>query len=260
MYCELLIFPASLEGTVIHSPQARSLVGAACENYPVDPGVFCRDAQGKNLQALFAPDSEGRVLSKPPLISFGGGKGFIRLIGLGKAGVELLRSQVALICTAVGAHLQSTYSFRFNDGNCTLEPLNGYARTYFIPVMAVAKKDRDFEKIAARDTRITLEAVIPRVQQLVADGLVAQARFLDESYREAGAPEMARMEASIPTDDALDIQVFEGTPHFKLLKAGGKGKVLCVSGIALTMALDLQGPWSCGVLRSRGWGSILRAA
>ena len=60
-------------------------------------------------------------------------------------------------------------------------------------------------------------------------------------------------------DDMLDIQVFEGAPHFKELHKGMKGKVLCVSGIAFTMAGDLAGPWTCGVLRSRGWGSIRKA-
>lgn len=243
----------------MHSAQARSLVGLACEHFPIDPGVFSRDAQGKNLQAVFDPDSEGRVLPKPPLISFGGGNGFVRLVALGTKGSELLRSQAGLICTALGEHLKSPCRFRFNEGHCTLEPLSGYTRTYFIPMLALTKKDRDFEKIATRDTRITLDAVIPKIVKLVSDGLLSQARFLDESYREAGAPEKARLEQNIPTDDALDIQVFEGNPHFKALKQGGKGKVLCVSGLALTMAVDLQGPWSCGVLRSRGWGSILKA-
>ena len=69
----------------------------------------------------------------------------------------------------------------------------------------------------------------------------------------------AVLESLVGTDDMLDIQVFEGAPHFKDLHKGMKGKVLCVSGIAFTMAGDLSGPWTCGVLRSRGWGSIRKA-
>lgn len=56
-----------------------------------------------------------------------------------------------------------------------------------------------------------------KIKQLVVDGLVAQARFLDESYHAAGLPEMADLEGRIPTDDMLNIEVFKGNPYFKSL-------------------------------------------
>ena len=259
MYSELLVFSDAIKDQVMNGSTARAALAKACDNFSIDPKVFARDTAGKPLQAVFTPDADGRVLPKPPLIHFGGGKGFVRLVGLGLEGIALLKAQAPLIATALGAHFGGHISFKMNDGHCTLDTSIPIARTYFIPVLGITKKESEMKKIAARHERITLEAVTPWIQKLIVDGLVSQARLLDESYRDNGQPERAVLESLVGTDDMLDIQVFEGAPHFKELHKGMKGKVLCVSGIAFTMAGDLSGPWTCGVLRSRGWGSIRKA-
>lgn len=259
MYSELLVFSDTLKDQVVNGPQARVILAKACEHFPIDTRVFARDAQGKPLQAIFAPEADGRALPKPPLIHFGGGKGYVRLVGTGAEGVALLKSQAALIGTALGEHFGAPISFKLNDGHCRIEPLHGFVRTYFIPHLGITKKEGEMKKIAARDERVTLDAVTPWIKKLIVDGLISQARFLDDSYREIGNPDRAVLESAVGTDDMLDIQVFEGNPHFKQVHQGMKGKVLCVSGIAFTMAADLEGPWTCGVLRSRGWGSIRKA-
>jgi len=256
VYSELLIFPSKIAEPERFKTHAASILGAACANAPVDPLVFARDSHGALMQEVFDKDAEGRILSKPPHISISGGKDFFRLTAIGLRGRGVLQEQAALIGTAVGAHLDTPVRYDFREGDCSLEPLFGRMKTYYIPSMVIAKKAKDFERFAPRDRRITLDDVTDKIKQLVVDGLVAQARFLDESYHAAGLPEMADLEGRIPTDDMLNIEVFEGNPSFKSLHAGQKGKALVVGGIALTMALDLQGPWSCGMLRSRGHGRI----
>lgn len=78
------------------------------------------------------------------------------------------------------------------------------------------------------------------------------------SYRDNGQPDAAVLESLVGTDDMLDIQVFEGAPTSKsCTRHERQGAVR--AGIAFTMAGDLSGPWTCGVLRSRGWGSIRKA-
>jgi len=180
-------------------------------------------------------------------------------VGLGVEGTQLLRDNAAMIGTAVGQSLQTPYQFRFNEGHCKISPLFGYVRSYFIPVLALTKKDRVFNSIAPRDQRITLEQLAPLIRQAVTSGLISQARYLDDSYFQALTPELAKLESAIGTDESLNIEIFEGEPHFRSLNSDTKGKVLCVSGLRFTIAADLEGPWSCGVLRSRGFGRIFKA-
>lgn len=259
MYSELLLFPRSLENQCIQPDAARSIVGKACAHFPVDPRVFSRGPDGQPLNATFEPDASGRALPKPPLVSFGGGNGFIRLVGYGSEGVKVLQDNATMIGTAVGQSLQSPFRFRFNEGHCQVSPLLGFVRSYFIPMLALTKKDRDFNRIGPRDQRITLDQLVPMIRQCITSGLISQARYMDESYFEVQTPELARLESAIGTDDALNIEVFEGAPVFRSINADSKGKVLFVKGLRFTMALDLEGPWTCGVLRSRGFGRILKA-
>ena len=180
-------------------------------------------------------------------------------MGLGTEGRQVLMRQASLITTALGEYLKTPIRFKFKDGDCRISGLQGLARTYYAPVMVLAKKDRQFEVMASRDQRLTLDAVTPRIRQLVIDGLVGQASYIDQCYRASGHPELADLESQLGMDEMMDIQVFEGNPHFKHIHADQKGKALVVTGLAFTMAADLQGPWFCGHLRSRGLGRIRKA-
>lgn len=76
------------------------------------------------------------------------GAKFFRLTAIGLRGRGVLQEQAALIGTAVGAHLDTPVRYDFREGDCSLEPLFGRMKTYYIPSMVIAKKAKDFERFA----------------------------------------------------------------------------------------------------------------
>ncbi|MFN9471028.1 hypothetical protein [Acidovorax sp.] len=260
MYLELLIFPTALNGQRVYNETARSIVAKACESFAVDPRIFARGPEGNSLNAVY-PTGDGTAIAQPPLIAFGGGKGFIRLTGLGAEGVQVLRDNMQMICAALGAHYEGGYRFRFNEGHCTLAQLHGHVHSYFLPKMCISKKPRRLLQqagIQQHGERLTLEHVRPLIVEQIKNGLVAQSRFMDESYRSIGQPGMATMEGSLGTDEMLNIEVHEAGPNFQSIKPGEKAQALFANEVVITMSVDLGGPWYFGGLRSRGTGQIFR--
>lgn len=263
MYLELLIFPAALDGQRIYNEFARATVAKACDGFAIDPRVFARGADGNTLNAVY-PNGDGTAIGQPPLIAFGGGKGFIRLTGLGAEGGQVLRDNMQLICAALGAHFQGGYTFRLNEGHCTLVQLYGQVHTYFLPKMLLSKKLNVVRRIKEASglnqhaDRLKLDHVRPLIVDHIKTGLVAQARFLDDSYRAVGQSGKANFESSLGTDDLLNIEVHEGGPNFQSIKPGEKAQALFVNDLVITMAVELEGPWYFGGLRSRGNGQIFR--
>lgn len=257
MYLELLIFPAALHGQRLNNEAARGTIAKACDGYAVDPRVFARGPDGSTLNAVYYNDDRSTI-GQPPLVAFGGGNGFIRLTGLGAEGVDVLRTNVQIICAALGAHFGGGYRFKLNEGHCTLEQLHGYVHTYFFPKLLLSKKVHVFKRLSVPGQRLTLEAVKPLVVEQIKTGLIAQSRFMDDSYRSIGQPGKANMESSLGTDAMLNIEVHEGGPNFQPIKSGEKASALFVNDLIVTMAVGLEGPWYFGGLRSRGNGLIYR--
>lgn len=258
MYLELLIFPAALDGLRIYNETARGTVAKACDGYAVDPRLFARGTDGKTLSAIY-PGAEGKDIAKPPLVAFGGGKGLIRLTGLGAEGVQVLRDNAQMVCAALGAHYPGGFRFKLNEGHCEIEQLHGHVKSYFIPKMLLSKKLNTFKRLSKPGERISLDEVRPMVIEQIKAGLIGQARYMDESYRAEGHPARANLESSLGTDDMLNIEVHEGGPNFQSFKPGDQTKGLFVNDLLVTMALDVSGPWYVGGLRSRGTGQILRS-
>lgn len=257
MYLELLIFPTALDGQRIYNETARATVARACDGFAVDPRVFARGADGNTLNAVYQ-NGDGTAIAQPPLVAFGGGRGLIRLTGLGAEGVQVLRDNAQLVCAALGEHYQGGYRFKLNEGDCTLEQLHGYVHSYFIPKLLLSKKPNTFKRLFRPGEKLSLDDVRPLIVEQIKAGLVAQSRFMDESYRAAGRPGLANMEARLGTDDMLNIEVHEGGPNFQSIKPGEKAQGLFVNDVLVTMAVALGGPWYFGGLRSRGNGQIFR--
>lgn len=263
MYIELLVFPQVLAGKEVPHRTARSTLAKACEGFPVDPRIFARDDNGKTITEIYPGLGEnGKALPKPPLATIRGGKGFFRITGLGLEGVRLVRDNAQLLCQALSTHHQSPYTFRLNEGDCTLEQLFGYVNAYYVPTIVVMTKVHRWAKLnppkGAPDHRpISLDDLRPHIQREISEGLLAQCRYMDDSYREAGRDDMAKMQSELGTDDMLNIEIHEGTPNFQPIRPGDPLKALFVNDLVFTAAVKLAGPWHFGRLRSRGHGVAL---
>lgn len=263
MYIELLIFPKICEGKEVPHKTARSIVAKACEAFPINPRVFARDETGKTLTEIYPGMGEGgKDLPKPPLVTFRGGKGFFRITGLGLEGVRLVRENAQLLCQAISDHLQSPYTLRLNEGHCKAEQLHGYVNTYFMPTIAVMSKIHRWSKLTPLQEdsprrKLTLDDLKPYIHREICEGLIAQCRFMDESYREDGRADLATMQSELGTDDMLNIEIHEGSPNFQPMRPGDKLNALFVNDVVFTASVKLTGPWQFGRLRSRGHGVAL---
>lgn len=263
MYIELLVFPRALAGQEVPHRTARSTLAKACEAFPLDPRIFARDESGKTLTEIYPGLGEnGKALPKPPLVTIRGGKGFFRITGLGLDGVRLVRENAQLICQALSEHYKSPYAFDLKEGDCKVEQLLGFVNAYYVPTMVVMTKVHRWAKLNKPkddpDRRpITLEDLRPYIVREISEGLLAQCRYMDDSYRDAGRADMATLESELGTDDMLNIEIHEGKPNFQAMRPGDPLKALFVNDLVFTAAVKITGPCYLGRLRSRGHGVVL---
>lgn len=247
MYQELLIFPHALRGQAMHPDTARALVAKACDGIPVNPEVFARQPDGKTLQRVFGHTADGAGYGAVPSVCFGGGNGLIRLYGMGQRGATVLAVSGITILTAITQFYDNTpCRVETRSGACEMGPPNG--SIFRIRNLVVAKKRYQYAPFADKGVP-SLTDITPLIKTAISRGLMGQAMTLDE---ETGS-QLARQ---MPTDDMLDIRVFDGQPVFMPTKRGQKGCVLGVHNLLFTMNLSLAGPWFVGHLRSRGFGLI----
>lgn len=247
MYKELLIFPESIKGQPMYPDTVRSLVSKACDGIAINPEIFARQADGKTIQRVFGHTADGEGFGAIPSICFGGGNGLIRLYGIGKSGRQILTESAGTILTAVSALLNNTpCRFEVKSGDCEIGDPDGGG--FKIRNLVVAKKRYQYAEFAEKRMP-TLVEMTPLIKRAIVRGIIGQAMMLDE---ETGSRHADRL----PTDDMLDIKIFEGKPVFMPTKAGKKGCVLGVQDLVFSMNLSLSGPWFVGHLRSRGFGLI----
>ena len=244
MYKELLIHPECLREKSVLPWCARQLAAAACDAFPVDPAIFQRGADGKNLQAVYGRVDDGEGWGVPPKIFFGGGKGFLRITGLGEEGVRLLDAEAATLATAIANYLGSPYTFRLNQGECTVS--RSRPTLYRINNLALSKKMPVINAHrGSNGNKCTLESVEPLIRRAIIGGIVSQARYLG-------------LEREIGTDDMLGLRILDGAPTMMRIKKEVRLHALVVGNLVFSIDLDLNGPWLAGTLRSRGFGLIRR--
>ena len=247
MYSELIIRPKALENQIIYPDIARKLVGEALDGITVSPLLFNRQADGKTIQGRYWHEDKNHITAKmglPPVVTFDGGMGFIRIYMIGIAGRELMSESASVIASAIAKHVGGPYSFAMNEGMCTIEPRETpvlYSARKLVMTKEPAKSQRYF-KIAPTEVSDDIRRVLLR-------GLISQARWLDENSNGA-----CNLEYLIPHEDSLGFFIAEGESCPILIN--DKNYAAGYSKLAFSMQLELMGPWSAGNLRSRGYGQI----
>lgn len=243
-YSELLFRRPGEE--VIYPDDARRLVAAACDGVDIDPGIFARDSTGRTISGLFGATDGSEGIGLPPRIVFDGGKGFIRMYGIGKEGSALLEQQAPKLFTALFS--KGFRSFDVKNGQMSIAWQDeGMTPLYAIRCLVVAKKPAQCQQYIRAPLTDELSE---QVSDLILRGLTGVARMLDEEL-------MAENKRPIYTGSIpSSVDLLEGTPCPVTIKPG-----LTAAGyknLLLAFPCKFQGPWVTGMLRSRGFG-LMRA-
>ncbi len=252
MYKELLIFPKSVEREIFYSNTARELVAEATDGFNIDPLVFSRMPDGGTLKGTYGDIENNEGWGVPPHVFFGGGRGLIRVTGIGLKGAKLIESEAATISTAISMKLNTPYSFKINEGICAIKRSRPFL--YKINQLILSKKPSKINACKSENGRITLESVTPLIRRAITGGLISQCRFIDNQSLPMS------MESEIGTDDMLGLRILEAQKvTFKKVKKDPQVYALMVSNLIFSIDLDLKGPWLAGILRSHGYGLIRKA-
>ena len=251
MFLELQVFPKSFEGQSVYPDVARRMVAAACDGFPIDPAIFARGDDGKTLQGVVGDMATGQGWGVPPRVTFGAGRGVVRVIGLGSSGCDLVSAQASLIATALGQHLRTEYVVKFVRGQCEIEQSRPHL--YRIRELVISKKPRAFRRYE-QDGAYTLESVRPLVMRAIVGGLVSQAQLLDDE-----CPLEASREAQIGTDEMLGLKCLDGLIRIRRIRSGADGFAVVIQRLVISLDLDLKGLWYTGLLRSHGSGLLVPA-
>jgi len=234
VYRELILRPSGLSGKHIAPDEARRLLSEAIGNAAIDPLIFNKDAQGRNLQARFGDDREGQGWGAAPAIAFDGGLGFIRLYGFGQHGSDVLATASPTLMLAL-SKLYGPVSVSLAEGDVGIKP-EGHGVLHRIRRLIVSKKPG--RRI---DGPVTEPSVIDAIRRQVIGGLTTQAHLC--------APGAL---GAIPLDDA--IEVLEGQPVPIAIRPGIF--VSAYKNVVISMPVRLRGPWLAGHLRSIGYGYV----
>ncbi len=134
MYTELILRSKSMGGERIYPDESRLLVSEALTGKEVDPMLFGRQKDGKthgdlvNRQSPLAP------------IMFDGGKGFVRIYAVGKAGIDMLNANIGTIYDAMTTHSKTPIVMEIKSGNLEYRPKGDCV--YRIPKLAPAKRHK----------------------------------------------------------------------------------------------------------------------
>jgi hypothetical protein len=225
--------------------EGRQLLASACESFPVDRMIFQRGADGKVISATF-----GDGIGCPPAVAIGMGNGYLSLLGIGPYGVGLVAANAKIIGTALAQKLEQPYRFHHQSGECVLSASrSGVYRIPRMSVISMGKLRRRVVNDYLAGGRYTLESVGPLIRKGIINGIVGQARRLDETCG-------GHLESAIGSDDMLDVRVLEGGVTIAPVKDG-----LCAliaTNLVVSMNLDLHGAWLAGGMRSYGLGRIYR--
>ena len=239
MYVELILRPQRLAEQVIYPDQARKLVAAAVGAYTPagDPRAaafqrfFGRDAQGKTLQGRIGDDREGQGFGRAPEIVFDGGRGFIRVYGIGAAGSELLLSVATDLYRAISA-AHGVAQQQLNQGNCEIDfNVKGQMVPHRIRLMVASKRPGD--RLGGVDS----DRTVALLRRHIAGGLLSQGELLGRAVQ-------------VPRD--TDIDILEGRSYPVPIREGVIASGL--KDVVFAMPCRLKGPWLAGHLRSRGYG------
>ena len=235
MYAEIIFRPNGLRSTRIYADQARSMVGKALDGVACNPLLFNRDANGKTLNEIHGHIKDGAGWALPPAVVYDGGLGFIRVYGIGQAGIDVVQSEAAKIFAGLMRD-HGPVAIEMRTGKAVIEQ-TGYLVPHHIRWLVVGKTPKVCYTDPVSDARI--QGVIRRH---IVNGLLGQCALLGG---DAGG--------SIPRD--TDVEILEGEPTKALAIQNGV-PVSAYRNVVFAMPVRLKGPWMAGHLRARGYGMI----
>jgi hypothetical protein len=261
-YKELLLFPEALKDKTMYPDTVRKLVSEACGDKAVHPGIFNRyiveegDDAGKRktVHRKFGDDRNGDGFGATPSIVFGGGRGIIRIYGIGKRGIELLEAEALKIVQNIVELLgNSVFRFEFKEGKCSI------AQRYDPVVYRIHNlcltKDMDEVNLKYMDAKrklLDIQDVAPHICKVLYRGIVGQAMGLDDE-------DGTFIESLLPHEDGFDAHILDGTLKIGCIKEHANGKkvhALFAHGLVFGAPYEFKGPWFTGHLRSHGHGAI----
>lgn len=249
MYSELIIRPKALEGTILYPDLARKIVSEAVlsQKVKIPNLIFNRHENGKSIEGRFFHEDPNHIsakLAKPPVVSFDGGKGFIRLYMLGKTGRDLMAETAPLLSSAIAKHVGGPYGFLMNEGMCKLSVRDNPILYTTRRLMMTKSRDnnRKYENVAPQD-------ISDEIRRVILKGLISQAKWLDEDTNGE-----CSYEHLIPDENSLGFYIAEGKSCLIMIdeKNFGSG----YKNLSFSMNLEMTGPWAAGMLRSKGCGKI----
>lgn len=245
LYTELILRPKTMAEQTVYPREARRLLAKALDGFTVSPQLFGRDATGKTMGT--------RVNRRPPLVPviFNGGKGFLRLYGVGDEGREVLRNDMGTIVTALSRHTEGQVILEIKEGKFIHKP--GMPRSYRINRLALGKHgkvrgDKLFAAWEQSHNSTTQEgkmAALRSISPVIKETL--------DWYLDGAADQLG---IDLPRD--LDINVVDGELVLDRIHADRPGHVVCIKNLRFFLNGELYGPWAAGHLRGHGFGLIRR--
>ena len=245
MYKELLFQCNALDGKLADMGDARTVLSKACQGVNVNPLVFQHDpVSGKTVHNVHFQAEDGQeIYYAPPLVSIDGRGNYIKLLGLGQSGIELLESQSVLLFTALVKYLGAIVKFTEYSGRTDLEMSR--PSLYQVHRMLIGKKSHVYNQdIYKEQGRFTLASVEPLIKKAILQGIIGQAKFIDSEFGTG-------LESSLGTDEMLNIRIIHGDPF---ILRSEKRDLLGVKRLVFSINLELKGRWSAGYVRSMGFG------
>jgi len=247
MYSELIIRPKALSETIVYPETARKMIAEALDGVAVPKLFFNRHDNGQTIGDRYHhPDANHPIAgaAKPPVISFDGGKGFVRIFGLGEPGRTLINEVAPIVSSAIAKHVGGTYGFNLNEGMCQIENRNNPI-LYSIRRIVATKNLIIGDHFKNKDPRDVSDSL----RRIILSGLISQARWLDENS--GGA---SNLESLIPDEESSGFHIADGRQVPIAIKA--KNYAFGFADLTFSMNLRLEGPWQAGKLRSHGYGRI----
>ncbi len=247
MYSELIIRPKALSDTIMHPDTARKLVAEALDGTAVPKLIFNRREDGMTISDRYICKDKSHITSGmplPPVVSYDGGKGFIRIYMLGEQGRKLMEEVAPVIASAVAKQVGGPYSFDLNEGMCTIKEKHTPI-LYSTRRIVVAKEIEEGNLFRDKEP----QEVSDKLRRIIIRGLLAQARWLDEN-----SDGKCNLEGLIPHEDSIGFHIADGKQVPIVIK--DKNHAWGYANLTFTLNLDLMGPWQAGRLLSHGHGRI----
>lgn len=244
-YTELILRPKNMADQTVYPRDARRMLAKSLDGFTVSPQLFGRDATGKTMGT--------RVNRRPPLVPviFNGGKGFLRLYGVGDEGRDTLRDDMGTIVTALSRHIGGQVAVEIKEGKFSYK--SGMPRSYRINRLALGKHGKVRGDKLFKAWEQSHNAATPENKLAALRTITPVIKETLDWYLGGTADQLG-----IDLDLNLDINIIDGEIVLDRIHADRPGHVVCIKNLRFFLNGELYGPWAAGHLRGHGFGLIRR--